>query len=169
LERGSFCQLTGKDYWKLICEFQPKPIWVQVHHLVTPCSNIILVKFRWCPFPSYILTFICTWKHKAPPHTEACICRLMSLPLPRIHLHTFGPLNIKKSLCNAWERPAKTRHHLHDHAPQIKLREAPVESWPSHRLECDNELMPSHFLACKTTFFLTSKGFTNYGYWFSFF
>lgn len=61
------------------------------------------------------------------------------------------------------KRPAKTRHSLHDHTPQIKLREAPVESRPSHRLECDNEL------ACKTTFFLTSKGFTNYGYWFSFF
>jgi hypothetical protein len=84
-------------------------------------------------------------------------------------LQTFGPLNIKKSLHNAWERPAKTRHSLHDHNPQIKLGEAPLESRPSHRLECHNEHTPSHFLACKTTFFLTSKGFTNYSYWFSFF
>ncbi len=68
------------------------------------------------------------------------------------------------------KRPAKTQHSLHDHTPQIKLGEAPAESRPSHRLECHNEHMPSHFLACKTTFFfLTSKGFTNYGYWFSFF
>jgi hypothetical protein len=49
---------------------------------------------------------------------------------------------------------------------KLKLGETPVESKPSHRLlECDNDdHMPSHFLACKTTFFLTSKGFTNYGH-----